>query len=59
MHLGAIHAVEAATGLPVIDIRQVTAERIAADRRNVIALLGTRFTMVEPQMGGWGATASR
>ena len=44
----AIDAVEAATGLPVIDIRQVTAERIAADRRNVIALLGTRFTMVEP-----------
>ena len=44
----AIEEVEAATGLPVIDIRKVTAERIVADRRNVIALLGTRFTMVEP-----------
>ena len=44
----AIEEVEAATGLPVIDIRKVTAERIVSDRRNVIALLGTRFTMVEP-----------
>lgn len=44
----AVDAVEAATGLPVIDIRQVTADRILADRRNVVALLGTRFTMVEP-----------
>ena len=44
----AVDTVEAASGLPVIDIRRVTAERVAADRRNVVALLGTRFTMVEP-----------
>ena len=37
-----------ATGLPLIDIRQVTAERLVADRRSRIALLGTRFTMTEP-----------
>ena len=40
--------VAAATGLPLIDIRQVTAERLVADRRSRIALLGTRFTMTEP-----------
>ena len=40
--------VTAATGLPLIDIRQVTAERLVADRRSRIALLGTRFTMTEP-----------
>ena len=40
--------VTAATGLPLIDIRQVTAERLVADRRARIALLGTRFTMAEP-----------
>jgi aspartate racemase len=37
-----------ATGLPLVDIRQATAERLTADRRTRIALLGTRFTMVEP-----------
>lgn len=40
--------VTAATGLPLIDIREVTAERVAADRRSRIALLGTRFIMTEP-----------
>jgi aspartate racemase len=40
--------VKLATGLPLIDIREVTAERIAADGRTRIALLGTRFTMTEP-----------
>ena len=40
--------VTAATGLPLIDIRQVTAERLVADRRSRIALLGARFTMTEP-----------
>ena len=40
--------VTAATGLPLIDIRQVTAERLVADRRSRIALHGTRFTMTEP-----------
>ncbi|MCH8615804.1 amino acid racemase [Sphingomonas sp. SM33] len=37
-----------ATALPLIDIRQVTAEQLTADRRTRIALLGTRFTMTEP-----------
>ena len=37
-----------ATGLPLIDIREVTADRLVDDRRTRIALLGTRFTMVEP-----------
>ncbi len=41
-------AVEAATGLEVIDIAAATAERIAADGRSHVALLGTRFTMTEP-----------
>jgi aspartate racemase len=40
--------VTAATGLPLIDIREATAERLVADRRSRIALLGTRFTMTEP-----------
>ena len=44
----AAEQVAEATDLPVIDIRQVTAERILADRRTRVALLGTRFTMVEP-----------
>lgn len=47
MHKAA-DAVREATGLPIIDIREVTAERIVADRRSRIALLGTRFTMTEP-----------
>ena len=44
----AAELVAQATRLPIIDIREVTAERLAADRRSRIALLGTRFTMVEP-----------
>lgn len=40
--------VGAATDLPLIDIREATAERLVADRRSRIALLGTRFTMTEP-----------
>ena len=40
-------AVAAATRLPLIDVRKVTAERIAGDGRTRIALLGTRFTMTE------------
>jgi aspartate racemase len=39
--------VEAATGLPVIDIREATAAQLLRDRRRRIALLGTRFTMAE------------
>lgn len=37
-----------ATGLPLIDIREITADRLLADRLSRIALLGTRFTMTEP-----------
>jgi aspartate racemase len=47
MHKSAA-AVADATSLPLIDIRDVTADRIAADRRTRIALLGSRFTMTEP-----------
>ena len=43
----AAEAAAAATALPVIDIREVTADKIAADGRTRIALLGTRFTMTE------------
>ena len=39
--------VRAATKLPLIDIREVTAAQVTADRRTRIALLGTRFTMTE------------
>lgn len=46
-HKAAEEAV-AATGLPLVDIREVTADRLVGDRRTRIALLGTRFTMVEP-----------
>lgn len=41
-------AVEAAIGLPLLDIREATAARIAADGRSRVALLGSRFTMTEP-----------
>ena len=47
-----LEAVRAAVDLPVIDIREVTAERIKADGRSRIALLGTRFTMSEPWARG-------
>jgi aspartate racemase len=39
--------IAAASGLAVIDIADATAERIVADGRKRIALLGTRFTMNE------------
>jgi aspartate racemase len=39
--------VTAATGLPLVDIREATADQLVADRRSRIALLGTRFTMTE------------
>ena len=41
-------AVAAATGLPVLHIADAAADRIVADGRNRVALLGTRFTMTEP-----------
>ena len=40
-------AIGAATGLPLIDIGEVTAEQLIADGKRRIALLGTRFTMTE------------
>ena len=43
----AADAVIKATGLPLVDIRCATAERLVADGRTRIALLGTRFTMTE------------
>lgn len=47
MHKSA-DVVRKATGLPLIDIRDVTAAELATDRRTRMALLGTRFTMTEP-----------
>ena len=44
----AADAVRQATRLPLIDIRDATADRLIADGRGRIALLGTRFTMTEP-----------
>lgn len=41
-------AIAAATGLPILDIAEVTAGRLTVDRRSYVALLGTRFTMAEP-----------
>ena len=46
MHMAAADVI-AATGLPLVDIRKVTTERLVGDGRNHIALLGTRFTMTE------------
>ena len=40
-------AVKAATKLPLIDIGAITAERLIADGRERIALLGTNYTMTE------------
>jgi aspartate racemase len=41
-------AVEAETGLPVLHIADAAADRLLADGRSRVALLGTRFTMTEP-----------
>ncbi len=46
MHKNA-EAAKQASNLPLIDIREVTANRIKADGKTRIALLGTRFTMTE------------
>ena len=37
----------AASKLPILDIADATADKIVADRRRTVALLGTRFTMGE------------
>jgi len=44
----AADAVVDATRLPIVDIREATAEQLVNDRRTRVALLGTRFTMTEP-----------
>ena len=41
-------AVAAETGLPILHIADPTADRLVADGRSRVALLGTRFTMTEP-----------
>jgi len=41
-------AVAAETGLPVLHIADAAADRLLADGRGRVALLGTRFTMSEP-----------
>ena len=44
----AADAVVDATRLPIVDIREATAEQLFNDRRTRVALLGARFTMTEP-----------
>jgi aspartate racemase len=41
-------AVATETGLPVLHIADAAADRLVADSRSRVALLGTRFTMTEP-----------
>lgn len=41
-------AVAASVGVPVLHIGDAAADRLVADRRTRVALLGTRFTMTEP-----------
>jgi len=43
-------AVSANVGIPLLHIADGTAERLAADGRTKVALLGTRFTMLEPHV---------
>jgi aspartate racemase len=38
--------------IPMLHIADATADRLAADRRTRVALLGTRFTMTEPFVRG-------
>jgi aspartate racemase len=48
----AYDVVAAAARLPVLHIGDAIAERLSADRRTRVALLGTRFTMTEPYVRG-------
>lgn len=41
-------AVAPAIGVPMLHIADATADRLAADGRSRVALIGTRFTMTEP-----------
>lgn len=43
-------AVAAAVKVPVLHIADATADKLAADGRTRVALLGTRFTMTEPHV---------
>jgi aspartate racemase len=43
-------AVAAETGLPVLHIAEAAADRLVADGRTRVGLLGTRFTMTEPHI---------
>lgn len=43
-------AVAANVRVPMLHIGDATAERLVADRRSRVALLGTRFTMTEPHV---------
>ena len=43
-------AVAAKVGVPMLHIADATAERLVADGRKRVALLGTRFTMTEPHV---------
>ena len=47
MHKG-YDAVAANVGVPMLHIGDATADRLVADGRKRVALLGTRFTMTEP-----------
>jgi aspartate racemase len=43
-------AVAPKLGVPMLHIGDATADRLVADRRTRVALLGTRFTMTEPHV---------
>jgi aspartate racemase len=43
-------AVATKLGVPMLHIADATADKLVADRRNRVALLGTRFTMCEPHI---------
>ena len=45
-------AVAGGVDVPVLHIADAAAERIAADGRRTVALLGTRLTMTEPHIAG-------
>src|SRR3954447_4821910 len=45
-------AVAANIGVPMLHIGDATADRLVADGRTRVALLGTRFTMTEPHVRG-------
>ena len=44
------NAVSAAVRVPMLHIGDATADKLAADSRSRVALLGTRFTMTEPHI---------